>query len=139
LGAWGAVALREGAFVAAWYRAHRDFEALVRLALCRAGRFETRFDEVLLPDDQEQRSAPPTAVDGLMLRVMVAIDDALSQLASLADLDQPLALTTPTGEPRSQLSARSFLLAWPGPFSQGATELAATLTSRRLGTAAAVD
>lgn len=129
--AGGAVVLRHGRFVDACYLDHRGFEALARLGLCRSGGFEAHFDDVLVAVDE---SAEPQRVDGLMLQVMTAIDEARRVLVGLQDLDAPLATRGGVASERA-LSARGFLLGWPGPLAEGAQELARALQTGRLGAA----
>jgi two-component system KDP operon response regulator KdpE len=127
-GASGAVVLRDGQFLDACYRDHRGFEALARLGLCRSGSFEAHFDDVLVPIDE---TAEPLRVDGLMLQVMTAIDEARRVLVGVHDLDAPLAARCVVAGDRA-LSARGFLLGWPGPLAEGAQELATAIRAGRL-------
>ncbi len=126
--AWGAVVLRRGQFVDASYRDHRGFEALARLGLCRSGCFEAHFDAVLVPIDE---SAESQSVDGLMLQVMTTIDEARRVLVGVPDLDAPLAARGVLASDHA-LSARGFLLGWPGPLAEGAQELALAIRAGRL-------
>lgn len=131
LGAWGLVAIRQGLLVDALYREHRGFEALIRLALCHSGRFETHFDEALLSTSEEAAGA---SVDGAMLKAMVTIDDVRLLLPSIVDLDSALLAHGAPAEERNgrPLTARTFLLGWPGSLVEGAEELRAAIADGRL-------
>jgi hypothetical protein len=111
LGAWAGVAMYDGRFLDARFGEHHGNEALLRLLLVRNAPFETWFDAILWPV-QETRGEN---LEGVLLRAAVRLDELCSPLAELPSLDCPLALC-----PASfQFTPRSFLLDWPGPFSEG--------------------
>ena len=88
LGVWAWISLAKGRFVDACFGSLRGASALARLLLCNSGQFETRFDDAIEP----LPNGPGLPIDGLLLRLLVEIDEAREVIAAVARLDEPLRL-----------------------------------------------
>lgn len=101
LGLWAWILMARGRFFSARFGPHRDRQALSRLLLCRSGRFETELDQAIEPVVGEGQP-----IDGLVLRLLVELDEATAKLASLGGLDAPM---------RVAPGANPGLLGWIAP------------------------
>jgi len=82
LGLWAWILMARGRFFSARFGPHRDRQALSRLLLCRSGRFETELDQAIEPVVGEGQP-----IDGLVLRLLVELDEATAKLTMLGGLD----------------------------------------------------
>lgn len=134
LGLWAWVLLANGRFQTARFGPHRDREAVARLLLCRSGRFETELDQSIEPV-----SGPGTAVDSLILHLLVELDETRARLEPVGDLDQPVRLLsdesgalTPWFVPDSVATPRKILIRSHRPLPETAAALVAAHREGRI-------
>lgn len=85
LGIWAWILVSRGRFYGARFGQFADRDALARLLLCRAGRFETELDQAIAPVVGEG-----LPIDSLILHLLVDLDEAAARLAPLGGLDVPV-------------------------------------------------
>jgi hypothetical protein len=123
LGAWAGIAMYDGRFLDARLGEHTGMEALLRLMLVERGRFETWFDVILWPVADTHGHA----LDGALLNASVTIDHWVTALP-IPSLDTPLR----SRDISAVITARSFLLDWPGTLEEGVDLMLQALESGSL-------
>lgn len=136
-GLWAWILVSGGRLHGARLGPHHDREALVRLLLCRGGRFETDFDRPIVPVTGEG-----LPVDGILLRLLVEIDEARAVLEPAVGLDRTLRPAAGAGPELAEWLAgglatpRQMLIRSRRPLAETATAVAQAC---RAGTLEPVD
>ena len=127
------IALRRGMFLGARFGGTTGRDALTRLCLLEAGRFETDFDRV-----DSELEGPPQPIESILLDAVVEIDEVAAVLAAIGGLDVLLTRSTPAAGAvnrhadarftlRGPTTPRRLLLASDGTLTESAARILAAV------------